>query len=50
VDERIVRAAFERLDADADGKISVAELGDAFGQLMLSQDPADPGTAALGHS
>ena len=50
VDERVVRAAFERLDADADGKISVAEFSDAMGQLMLSQDPADPGTVALGHS
>jgi Ca2+-binding EF-hand superfamily protein len=50
VDERIVQAAFERLDTDADGKISVAELGAAIGQLMLSQDPGDPGTAVLGHS
>jgi len=50
VDERVVQAAFERLDADADGKISVAEFSDAMGQLFLSQDPADPGTAALGHS
>jgi len=50
VDERIAGAAFERLDADADGKISVAEFSDAIGQLFLSQDPADPGTAALGHS
>jgi Ca2+-binding EF-hand superfamily protein len=48
VDERIVRAAFERLDADGDGKISVAEFSDAIGQLMLSQDPGDPGTVVLG--
>ena len=50
LDERVVQAAFERLDADADGKISVAELSDAIGQLFLSQDPADPGTAVLGSS
>jgi Ca2+-binding EF-hand superfamily protein len=50
VDEGIARAAFERLDADADGKISVAEFSDAIGQLMLSQDPADPGTVVLGPS
>jgi len=50
VDERVIAAAFERLDADADGKISVAEVSDAIGQLMLSQDPGDPGTAVLGHS
>src|SRR5215475_13703443 len=29
VDERVVQAAFERLDADADGKISVAAFSDA---------------------
>ena len=50
VDEHIIQAAFERLDADADGKVSVAEFSDAIGHLFLSQDPADPGTMALGHS
>ena len=49
VDEHVIQAAFERLDADADGKISVAEYSDAIGQMFLSHDPADPGTAVMGH-
>ena len=50
MDERVIRAAFARLDTDADGKISTAEFADAIAQMVLSQDPADPGTAVMGHS
>jgi hypothetical protein len=50
VDERVARAAFERLDAGADGKISVAEFSDAIGQVFLGQDPGDPGTVVLSSS
>ena len=50
MDEQLARAGFERLDADADGKISTAEFSDAVAQIYLSQDPADPGTAVMGHS
>lgn len=50
MDEHVIRAGFERLDADADGKISTAEFAGAIAQMFLSQDPADPGTAVMGHS
>jgi len=50
VDESIGRAAFQLLDTDADGKISTADFSAALGQVFYSQDPADPGTAILGHS
>lgn len=50
MDQHAVRAAFERLDADADGKISIGEFTGAFAQMFLSRDPADPGTTVMGHS
>lgn len=50
MDEHVTRAAFERLDADADGKISMAEFTEALTQMFVSRDPADPGTAIMGHS
>ena len=49
LDEDVIRAGFGRLDADADGKVSTAEFADAIAQMFLSQDPADPGTAVMGH-
>jgi Ca2+-binding EF-hand superfamily protein len=48
VDEQVIRAAFERLDADSDGKISTGEFREAMRHLFLSHDPADPGTSVLG--
>ena len=47
VDARLAGAAFERFDADGDGRISTSEFCDAAAQLMLSQDDTDPGTAML---
>ncbi len=41
---------FARLDTDHDGKISTAEFAAGTAQLILSQDPADHGTAMLGHT
>lgn len=43
-------AGFSRLDADHDGKISIAEFEAGLAHLFLSRDPADPGTAILGHA
>ena len=50
MDEHVVRAAFERLDDNADGKISISQFTDAFEQMFLSQEAADPGTAVMGNS
>ena len=50
MDDHVIRTAFERLDADADGKISISQFIDAFAQMFLSQDSADPGTAVMGNS
>ncbi len=43
-------AGFARLDTDHDGKISTAEHAAGVAQLILSQDPADHGTAMLGQT
>jgi Ca2+-binding EF-hand superfamily protein len=43
-------AGFARLDTDHDGKVSTAEFAAGIAQLFLSQDPADHGTAMLGHA
>ncbi len=43
-------AGFTRLDTDHDGKVSAAELIAGVARLFLSQDPADHGTAMLGHA
>lgn len=43
-----VVAAFRRLDADDDGRITHAEFIEGTQQLMLSQDARDPGTSMLG--
>ena len=48
LDQDIVRAAFERLDADGDGRITRAEFVSATANVILSDNPADPGTAMLG--
>lgn len=50
MDEHVVQAAFKRLDADADGKISVGQFADAFAQMFLSEDAADPGTSVMGNT
>lgn len=50
IDAEIVRAAFARLDADGDGKLTLDEVRDVVVHLFLSEDPADPGTSALGPS
>ena len=50
MDEHVLRAGFERLDTDGDGRISIAEFADAIAQMFLSQDPADPGPAVMGNS
>lgn len=50
LDEQVIRAAFARLDSDADGKISTADFAGAIAEMFLSHDPADPGTAVMGHS
>lgn len=46
----VVEAAFHRLDADGDGRITHAEFIDGTQHLMLSQNAADPGTSMLGQS
>ncbi len=46
----IALAGFDRLDTDHDGKISIDELVAGAAQFFLSPDPADHGTAMLGHS
>lgn len=43
-------AGFQRMDADQDGRISTHEYAAAIGHIFLSQNPADPGTALLGHA
>lgn len=43
-------AGFQRMDADQDGRISTQEYAAAVGHIFLSQNPADPGTALLGHA
>jgi Ca2+-binding EF-hand superfamily protein len=43
-------AAFGRLDSDGDGRLTPAQFQEAIAHLFLSQDPADPGTAMLGHA
>jgi hypothetical protein len=50
LDPQAYLAAFGRLDADGDGKVTVAQFQEAIAHLFLSQDPADPGTVFLGHS
>jgi Ca2+-binding EF-hand superfamily protein len=44
------QAAFQSLDADRDGRVSVAEFGAGLANVFLSQDHADPGTGLLGQA
>jgi len=48
LDPQVVQAIFERLDADGDGRISREEFQAAH--LLLSSDPAHPGTSILGQA
>jgi Ca2+-binding EF-hand superfamily protein len=50
LDPQVVQAAFERLDADEDGRISREEFQAGVAQLFLSSDQAQPGTSILGQS
>lgn len=50
LDPGVVQAAFSRLDADGDGRISRREFTDGVAQFFLSSDPAHPGTALLGQA
>jgi Ca2+-binding EF-hand superfamily protein len=50
VTTEIALAGFARLDTDHDGKISTDEFAAGIAQLVLSQDPADHGTAILGET
>lgn len=50
IDESVSRAAFEFLEADADGKVSAGDYSAALRHVWVSQNPAHPGTAMLGHS
>jgi Ca2+-binding EF-hand superfamily protein len=43
-------AGFQRLDTDGDARISTDEFMTGVAHIFLSQDPADPGTAILGHA
>jgi Ca2+-binding EF-hand superfamily protein len=49
-DQESLRAGFEQLDTDGDGRITVAELKTGLAAVMLSNDPATPGTAMLGQA
>jgi len=49
-DEETLRAGFQQMDTDGDGRISVAEFEAGVAAAMLSDDPATPGTAMLGQA
>jgi len=50
LDSQAYLAAFDRLDSDGDGRLTAAQFEEAITHLFVSQDPADPGTALLGHA
>jgi Ca2+-binding EF-hand superfamily protein len=50
MDPQVFLAAFDRLDTDGDGRLSLAQFQEAIAHLFSSQNPADPGTAMLGHA
>lgn len=50
LDPQVVQAAFARLDADGDGRISCGEFTAGAAQFFLSSDPAHPGTSILGQA
>ena len=49
-DRQVALAGFQQLDTDGDGRISTAELEAGIRAMMLSNDPATPGTALLGQA
>jgi Ca2+-binding EF-hand superfamily protein len=50
LDPQVAQAAFARLDADGDGRISCEEFTAGAAPFFLSSDPAHPGTSILGQA
>jgi Ca2+-binding EF-hand superfamily protein len=50
LDPGAAQAAFARLDADGDGRVSRGEFTAGVAQFFLSSDPAHPGTGILGQA
>jgi hypothetical protein len=46
-DPQTALAGFRQLDTDGDGRVSVAELQAGIQQVVLSNDPSEPGTSML---
>jgi hypothetical protein len=49
-DQQAILAGFHQLDTDGDGRISRAEFEAGVAAVMLSDDPATPGTAMMGQT